>query len=260
MNGTPGLDLPAIGGHWCQAEGSEVFRWPAKRDGTSRTSSRPRRRRCWRTVAGRWRRCRRSSALSNLFLACEPLAGWRHVAASRPSPPHGPAGFVRELLDGCYRETERVVLIMDQLNTHSLASLCKAFAPAGAKHLAERIEPHHTPKHASWLNMAAIELSALGRNAWPDALPITAQRASPADCSVGGTAQRRAGQSQLALHHRSGPQQAPQRLPIMAWLTKHQVAIAIPSHRVTMSAANLSSSATFGTRAARRPLPRREQR
>lgn len=82
---------------------------------------------------------------------------------------------------------------------------------------------------------------------------------SPADRNVGGTAQRRAGQSQLALHHRSGPQQAPQRPPIMAWLTKHQVAIAIPSHRVTMSAANLSSSATFGTRAARRPLPRREK-
>lgn len=73
------------------------------------------------------------------------------------------AGFVRDLLDGCYREAERVVLVMDQLNTHSLASLYEAFAPEEAKRLAERIELHHTPKHGSWLNMAEIELSALGR-------------------------------------------------------------------------------------------------
>src|SRR5215210_5257805 len=71
--------------------------------------------------------------------------------------------FIRALLEGRYREAERVVLIMDQLNTHSPASLYDAFAPAEAKRLAERIEIHHTPKHGSWLNMAEFELSALGR-------------------------------------------------------------------------------------------------
>jgi hypothetical protein len=73
---------------------------------------------------------------------------------------------VRGLLER-YRDAERVVLVMDQLNTHSLASLYEAFPPAEAKRLAERlaerIELHHTPKHGSWLNMAEIELSALGR-------------------------------------------------------------------------------------------------
>ena len=73
------------------------------------------------------------------------------------------ARFVRDLLDGRYREAERVVLVMDQLNTHSLASLYEAFPPEEAKRLAERVELHHTPKHGSWLNMAEIEFGALGR-------------------------------------------------------------------------------------------------
>ena len=62
-----------------------------------------------------------------------------------------------------YRDAERVVLVMDQLNTHSPASLYQAFPPAEAKRLADRLEVHHTPKHGSWLNMAEIELGALGR-------------------------------------------------------------------------------------------------
>ena len=73
------------------------------------------------------------------------------------------AVFIRDLLDGRYRDAERVVLVMDQPNTHSPASLYQAFAPAEAKRLADRPEVHHTPKHGSWLNMAEIELAALGR-------------------------------------------------------------------------------------------------
>jgi len=71
--------------------------------------------------------------------------------------------FIRDLLDGRYRDAERVVLVIDQLNTHSPASLYQAFPPAEAKRLADRLEVHHTLKHGSWLNMAEIELSALGR-------------------------------------------------------------------------------------------------
>src|SRR4051812_17159456 len=74
------------------------------------------------------------------------------------------AHFVRHLVDGHYREADRIVLVMDQLNTHSPASLYEAFAPEEAKRLADRLEIHHTPKHGSWLNMAEIELSALGRD------------------------------------------------------------------------------------------------
>jgi hypothetical protein len=101
--------------------------------------------------------------VASLFLACEPLAGWRHVAVTEHRGRVDWAGFIRSLLDGRYRDAERVVLVMDQLNTHALASLYEAFPPEEAKRLAERIELHHTPKHGSWLNIAEIELSALGR-------------------------------------------------------------------------------------------------
>jgi hypothetical protein len=101
--------------------------------------------------------------VANLFLACEPLAGWRHVAVTEHRRRGDWAGFIRSLLDGRYAQAERVVLVMDQLNTHALASLYEAFPPEEAKRLTERIELHHTPKHGSWLNIAEIELSVLGR-------------------------------------------------------------------------------------------------
>lgn len=71
--------------------------------------------------------------------------------------------MVRELCDVLYAKAETIVLVMDQLNTHNVASLYEAFAPAEAHRLAERLEIHHTPKHGSWLNMAEIELSILSR-------------------------------------------------------------------------------------------------
>jgi hypothetical protein len=101
---------------------------------------------------------------ANLFMAFEPLGGWREVAVTDRRRREDWARFVRDLVDGRYREADKLVLVMDQLNTHSPASLYEAFAPAEAKRLADRIEIHHTPKHGSWLNMAEIELSALGRD------------------------------------------------------------------------------------------------
>ena len=100
---------------------------------------------------------------ANLFMAFEPLAGWRQVDVTETRKRVDWAWFVKGLLDGRYREAERVVLVLDQLNTHSAASLYEAFGPAEARRLAERLEIHHTPKHGSWLNMAEIELSALSR-------------------------------------------------------------------------------------------------
>ena len=101
---------------------------------------------------------------ANLFLAFEPLGGWREVAITDQRRRGDWAHFVRGLVDGRYEEADKVVLVMDQLNTHSPASLYEAFAPAEAKRIADRIEIHHTPKHGSWLNMAEIELSALSRD------------------------------------------------------------------------------------------------
>ena len=89
------------------------------------------------------------NGVASLFLACEPLAGWRHVAVTEHRGRVDWAGFIRSLLDGRYAQAERVVLVMDQLNTHALASLYETFPPEDAKRLAERIELHHTPKHGS---------------------------------------------------------------------------------------------------------------
>ena len=99
----------------------------------------------------------------SLFLACEPLQGWRSVEVTEHRRRTDWAGFICSLLEGRYRDAEKLVLIMDQLNTHSPASFYEAFPPKQAQRLAQRIEIHHTPKHGSWLNMAEIELSALGR-------------------------------------------------------------------------------------------------
>jgi len=101
---------------------------------------------------------------ANLFMAFEPLGGWREVAVTDQRRREDWARFVRDLGDGRYRAADKLVLVMDQLNTHSPASLYEAFAPAEAKRLADRLEIHHTPKHGSWLNMAEIELSALDRD------------------------------------------------------------------------------------------------
>jgi hypothetical protein len=104
------------------------------------------------------------NGVANLFLAFEPLAGWREVKVTDTRKRTDWAHFVRELVDDRYKEAEKVVLVMDQLNTHAMASLYEAFPPEEARRLAERLEVHHTPKHGSWLNMAEIELSALGRD------------------------------------------------------------------------------------------------
>lgn len=99
----------------------------------------------------------------NVFLVSEPLRGWRQVRLSDRRTRIDFARCVKELADIHYPQAERIVLVMDQLNTHSPASLYQAFPPAEAKRLADRLEIHYTPKHGSWLNMAEIELSVLAR-------------------------------------------------------------------------------------------------
>lgn len=100
---------------------------------------------------------------ANLFLAFEPLAGWRQIAITGTRRRTDWAQFIRGLVDGPYREADKVVLVMDQLNVHSIASLYESFTPAEARRIAQKLEVHFTPKHGSWLNMAEIDLSALSR-------------------------------------------------------------------------------------------------
>lgn len=99
----------------------------------------------------------------NIFLAVEPLGNWRGIKVTEQRTKRDFAHFVKDLVDGQYRDAERIILVMDNLNTHSPASLYEAFEPEQAKRLTEKLEIHHTPKHGSWLNMAEIELSVLGR-------------------------------------------------------------------------------------------------
>jgi hypothetical protein len=99
----------------------------------------------------------------SIFCWVEPLAGWRRVDAQPRRTRIDWAGPVRRLLRADYPDAERVVLVMDNLNTHNIASLYEAFEPEEAFALAQRLEIHHTPKHGSWLNIAEIELSALTR-------------------------------------------------------------------------------------------------
>lgn len=96
-----------------------------------------------------------------IFMEVEPLAGKRHVAVTEHRTKIDWAAQIKEMLDIRYPDAKKVVLVMDNLNTHSTASLYEAFLPEEARRLAERLEIHYTPKHGSWLNIAEIELSVL---------------------------------------------------------------------------------------------------
>jgi hypothetical protein len=99
----------------------------------------------------------------NLFIACEPLGGKRYLKVTPRRTKKDWAYFVEELLTVHYPAESLVILVMDNLNTHTPASLYEAFPPDKAKGLLDRLEIHYTPKHASWLNIAEIELSVLAR-------------------------------------------------------------------------------------------------
>lgn len=110
----------------------------------------------------------RRNGTTSIFMMNMPLEGRRHVRVRTHRKREDFADVVRELCDEMYPDAERIVLVMDQLNTHNIASLYQAFEPSEAKRLAEKLEIHHTPKHGSWLNMAEIELSILSRQCMND--------------------------------------------------------------------------------------------
>ena len=107
----------------------------------------------------------------NLFLVCEPLAGWRQVMVSDRRTRIDWAHCIKDLVDVHYPDAEQIVLVQDNLNTHTPASLYEAFPPAEAKRLADKLELHYTPKHGSWLNMAEIELGMLAGQCLDRRLP-----------------------------------------------------------------------------------------
>ncbi|HEX2264057.1 MAG TPA: IS630 family transposase, partial [Pseudonocardiaceae bacterium] len=108
---------------------------------------------------------------ANLFLCCEPLAGRRWVTVTDRRTAVDWAQQIKDLVDGRYPDAERIVLVLDNLNTHTPGSLYEAFPPAEARRLADKLEIHYTPKHGSWLNIAAIELSLLSRQCLDRRIP-----------------------------------------------------------------------------------------
>ena len=100
---------------------------------------------------------------ANIFMAVEPLAGQRTTQVTERRTRVDWARFIQLLLVTVYPLAKKVVLVMDNLNTHGIASLYEAFEPQTARALADRLEIHYTPKHGSWLNMAETELSVLSR-------------------------------------------------------------------------------------------------
>ena len=98
----------------------------------------------------------------SFFMTFAPLLSWRHVCVTKRRTAQDFASVVKDLVDGQFPDAEKIVLVLDNLNTHTPASLYEAFEPAEAKRLADKLEIHYTPKHGSWLDMAEIELSVLG--------------------------------------------------------------------------------------------------
>lgn len=105
----------------------------------------------------------RRNGVVNLFMMFEPLKARRYVKVMDHRTRKDFAQCVRELVDVHYPDAEKIVLVLDNLNTHSEGSFYEAFEPAEARRLAEKLEIHYTPKHGSWLNMAEIEIGVLSR-------------------------------------------------------------------------------------------------
>ncbi len=111
------------------------------------------------------------NGVSNLFMFFAPLENWRHVKVTDQRTAVDWAQCMRELVDVQFPDAERIVLVQDNLNTHTPAALYAAFPPEEAKRIWDKLEFHYTPKHGSWLNMAEIELSVVSRQCLDQRIP-----------------------------------------------------------------------------------------
>ena len=111
------------------------------------------------------------NGVANVFMFCEPLRGWRRVEITDRRTKVDWAKQIQTLVDVEYPEADRITLVMDNLNTHAMASLYEAFTPTEARRLIGRLEPVYTPKHGSWLDIAEIELNVLGRQCLDRRIP-----------------------------------------------------------------------------------------
>lgn len=107
--------------------------------------------------------CYERNGISNIFLSIEPLTGKRWVNIFDRRTRLDWAKHIQELVEKHYAGAEKIVLVVDNLNIHTKASLYELLEPEHAKKIADKLEIHYTPKHGSWLNIAEIELSHLSR-------------------------------------------------------------------------------------------------
>ena len=136
----------------------------------------------------------RREGTANVSCAFEPLANWRELRVTGRRTRVDFAHVVRDLVDGRYRGAERVVLVMDNPNTHTPASLYEAFGPEEARRITRELEVHHTPGHGSWLNVAEVELSVLSRQC---RVRRIADRATPVSAVAQWEAARHAAGSRI---------------------------------------------------------------
>ena len=113
----------------------------------------------------------RREGTRNLFMICEPLAGWRHVAVTERRTREDFARQMRWLVDEAYPDVDVVRVVLDNLNTHNWTSLYETFPATEARRIVKKLEFHFTPKHGSWLNMAEIEFSIFSRSCLRQRLP-----------------------------------------------------------------------------------------
>ena len=149
---------------------------------------------------------------ANLFMMFAPLEGWRHVKVTDRHTAVDYAHVLKDLADRHFAKATTIVLVQDNLNIHSKASLYEAFPAAEARRLVERFEWHYTPKHGSWLDLAESELAVLSRQCLDRRIPDT-QTLIDEIASLGERPKCQSRKGQLALHNTQRPHQAQAPLP-----------------------------------------------
>jgi transposase len=117
----------------------------------------------------------------DIFMFTAPLIGWRRAAITEQRTRKDWANQIKQLVDEDFPDARKIVLVMDNLNTHNSASLYETFSPEEANRISNRLEIHYTPKHGSWLNMAEIELSVINNHGLSDRIPTIEQMRAETD-------------------------------------------------------------------------------
>jgi len=135
----------------------------------------------------------RREGVANLFMIFEPLLAWRAVQVTARRTAIDFAELLRWLVEDVHDDADKIVLVVDNLNTHGPWCLYEAFEPERARRIAEKLEWHYTPKHGSWLNVAEVELAALAKQCLDRRIGSAAQLTRQVDAWEGERNERMVG-------------------------------------------------------------------